>query len=103
MNNYTEACKSAAEAQGLGQFWDRPGWQVEQTGGFTMVACRYLDGTVWTVTHESEDEDGGYLAAHQPREAWEDSTLWDEAHSKGEVTIHENLTRAQVFAVAEAR
>jgi hypothetical protein len=99
---YQEACHQATIAQGLEAFLNREGWTVEQTGGFTMVAtCRIGDGTVWTVTDESEQDDGGYLACRQPVTAWEDSTLWDEAYTNGDVEVHEHLTRAEVFALIE--
>jgi hypothetical protein len=57
--DYAEACRRAAIDQGLGAFLDADGWSVEQTGGFTMVAYRRMEGRreVWSVTHED-----GYLA-----------------------------------------
>lgn len=72
-HDYPAACRRAAARQGLGPFLDAEGWTVEQTGGFTMVACRYMpaelgeeEPMVWTVTHED-----GYFACRQTVAGWE--------------------------------
>jgi hypothetical protein len=67
-HGYLAACDRAAEEQGLAAFTDDDAWEVQQTGGFTMVATRpVMDGLIWTVTHDGH----GYLAGLQTSEAWE--------------------------------
>ena len=78
-DKYDAACKRAAHNQNLGAFLDAEGWTVEQTGGFTMVAVRYMGEECWTVIHDGN----GYLAARQSVENWTDlaEELGDDAYS----------------------
>jgi hypothetical protein len=81
INRYAEACKRAATDQGLDSLSDAAEersdeldaleihYAVEQTGGFTMVACFYLNRAdldrVVTCTWE-----GHWLVIDQPAELW---------------------------------
>jgi hypothetical protein len=75
MNSYDDACRRAAEDQHLGAFYDAPGWTVEQTGGFTMVAVRYMgDGHCYTVTYDGD----GYMGCRQTVKGWQEGAEPDD-------------------------
>jgi hypothetical protein len=88
---YLAACRAAARQQGLGPFLHREGWEVEQTGGFTMVAARYVGDHVWTVTEDG----GGYLACYQTAEGWREGT------EPPETAYRFGLSLAEALALAE--
>jgi hypothetical protein len=81
MNSYDDACRRAAEDQHLGAFYDAPGWTVEQTGGFTMVAVRYMgDGHCYTVTYDGD----GYMGCRQTVKGWQEGAEpADDAYMSG--------------------
>jgi hypothetical protein len=97
--SYAEACRRAAEEQGLAPFLDAEGWTVEQTGGFTMVACRYLPAElegappshVWTVTSEGD----GYYACRQT------VTGWTHGEEPPEDAYRQGLSLAEALALGE--
>jgi hypothetical protein len=102
-NGYADACKRAATAQGLDPLTaaaqaragelERVGitYSVEQTGGFTMVAARYVGDHVWTVTEDG----GGYLACYQTAEGWREGT------EPPETAYRFGLSLAEALALAE--
>jgi hypothetical protein len=77
MHGYDDACKRAATDQGLDPLTREAlarktelenagvSYGVEQTGGFTMVACFYLGGDVVTCTNE-----GDWIVCVQTVEEW---------------------------------
>ena len=84
---YAEMCAAAATAQGIDQIADALRAnalpvQVEQTGGFTMVAVVRLNGHVVAITDEGSPEFPAYLVGHYP------GTSWDE----GEGDVEEETT-----------
>jgi hypothetical protein len=75
-NRYADACRAAATMQGLDPLTAAANaravelaeagvtYDVEQTGGFCMVACFYFDDQVITCTH--------WIVCQQAREHWVD-------------------------------
>jgi hypothetical protein len=84
--SYDRACRRAATQQGLDPLTvaatarklELTGagvkYDVEQTGGFTMVACFYLDDRDEVVTITNE---GDWIVIAQSRAQWEDYTADD--------------------------
>jgi hypothetical protein len=84
-NRYADACRAAATMQGLDPLTAAAehcatdlaeagvSYDVEQTGGFTMVACFYFADQVVTCTHE-----GDWLVCQQARETWVDGPQPDD-------------------------
>ena len=63
VNEITEnPCAIATTEQGLDPVVALRGWEIEQTGGYTMVAYRYFsDGTALSVTQHEQTKSGDSL------------------------------------------
>lgn len=110
-DRYAEACRRAAHAQGLDPITDAVfkrrdvlaargiRYYVEQTGGFTMVACFYgneASGRVVTVTWEGE-----WMAVAQPAAKWVDGTAdWEDCTVLGPVDHAEDVVTAAIRALS---
>jgi len=96
---YADACKRAATLQGLDTVVEAltaaglPA-EVEQTGGFTMVATVYCAEGALVVTDDGVDEPA-YLLGVYPGEAWTDGEDHDD-----EVGMFSGLTLDELLAEA---
>lgn len=91
-DRYAQACRDAAEAQGVGTFarvGRHYGLSVEvwQTGGFTMVAAvRLPGGRLATVTREA----GWMLMVSESEDAWDQ---WDDPTHPDPVLVFDGSDR----------
>jgi hypothetical protein len=119
MRDYEETCKRAATSQGLDPLTERVAarkgeldavgaeYDVEQTGGFTMVATFYTATEAITCTFESCEPDCWYVCA-QPKENWtegeyneDETTDLSGFHVTPDLIIDTVIERAQGHYEAE--
>lgn len=97
--DYAEACKRATTNQGLDPMVERLreeglGFEVEQTGGFTMVIVVSVNNTdqgTYGITCDGEDPERPWLLAWYEGRAWEFSE--EETDAWHDLTMDEVVTR----------